>query len=304
MRAVLDEAAAVLTDGIADARRLAWHRLSYQHTQAVLAAASEHRSPSTVNLIRAAMRGALKSAWRLGLMTAEEYLRASDLPRARGKSIAQGRALELAELRALLEVCKLDRTAAGARDAAFLALGYGCGLRQAELIGLDLEDFDQSDNSLLVHGKGKKERRAYIPEGALDALWYWLEVRDVDPGPLWHPITKGGGRILARRRLNSTNAAWWICRKRAEQAGVRPFSPHDLRRSYITHLWDAGADASTIAELAGHASIETTRSYDRRGDESRKKTVELIHVPYGASPSACEGEVQTPEITETAEATV
>jgi len=304
MRRALNIAASSITAGQANAERLAWHRLEYQHTAGMLAAVTEKKyAPATVNLIRSAIRGALKEAWRLGLMTAEQYQRAVDLPRARGKTVPKGRALELAELRALLQVCRDDRTIAGARDAAFIGIGYGCGLRQSELVALTMEDYRAGnkgeDHELLIHGKGKKERLVYLPEGASNALWEWLKFRGFNSGSMFYPVTKGGHRILNRSRLNNSNAAFYICRKRAREAGVRPFSPQDLRRSFISHLFDAGADPSTIAAMAGHASIHTTATYDRRGDETKRKAATLIHVPYGYSPADDDGAKPTEKITAT-----
>jgi len=150
-------------------------------------------------------------------------------------------------------------------------------LRRAEVAVLDLEDYDTGTGELLVLGKGGKQRNIYIDNGAADALADWLIIRGDREGRLLLAINKGG-RMLDHGITDQ--AIYNVLRKRTKQAGVRDCSCHDLRRSFISDLLDAGADISTVAKLAGHAQVQTSARYDRRGEEAKRKAVALLHIPY------------------------
>jgi integrase len=106
----------------------------------------------------------------------------------------------------------------------------------------------------------------------------WLDQRGPGDGPLFARI-RAGGRLTAERL--TAQAVLDILRRRCAQAGVPPCSPHDLRRSMISDLLDAGADISTVQRLAGHAQVTTTQRYDRRGEAAKRRAAGLLQVPYG-----------------------
>lgn len=264
---------------------LPWHRLDYQHTQAIrqrLVETTSERtgkplSPASVNKALAALRGVLREAWRLGLMTAEDLARATDLEPIRGSRPLRGRALEPHEVAALFHTCMSDPSPAGPRDAVVLALGLAAGLRRAEIASLDLSDVDLDNEVVRVHGKGNKVRQVPIKGGTLEAVGAWLTERGTEPGPLVCPVGKAGR--IAFRRL-APQAILRICEKRARDAEVPAFAAHDLRRTYISALLDRGVDLSLASDLAGHCSPITTKRYDRRGERARHAAAATLVVPY------------------------
>lgn len=275
MAGALNRIAALLVDG-ADIETFPWGSLRYQHTQAIRAALADQCGAPTANQALAALRGTLKTAWRLGQMSADEYMAAADLAgvKAEKPEQAAGRALTLGELMGLVGVCA-DGTRAGARDAAMLAVAYSCGLRRAEIIGLDLADY--VDGVLTVKGKRNKTRTVPIQNGAAAALADWLIMRGDAPGALFVRIRQGDK--LTNERM-TTQAVYHIFTERAGQAGVKAFSPHDMRRTFAGDLLDAGADISTVQKMMGHANVATTAGYDRRGERAKKQAASKLHFPY------------------------
>ena len=156
------------------------------------------------------------------------------------------------------------------------------------MVGLDLEDYNPETGELTVkHGKGNKARIAHLTNGAVRAMGDWLAIRGGDPGPLLLPINKGG-HLQPRRMTNQ--AVYNALAKRAELAGVSDITPHDLRRTFISDLLDAGEDLSIVAGMAGHESVITTQRYDRRPEAARAKAATKLHLPYhGRQPKRNEG---------------
>ena len=293
-----------------DIERVNWGALRYQHTAAIRARIAQSYKPATANKILSALRQTLKQAWLLGQMTADEYSRAIELEPVTGETLPAGRELSTGEILALMTTCQKDKNSnAGTRDAAIISMMYAAGLRRDEVVKLDIDNYDPETGKLVLTGRRNKQRTAYITNGAADALNDWLTIRGAQPGSLFVEVDKSGkvlteresmmvkpfrkirgvevpnkkaGQMIYRGGAMTSQAIYNMLFKRSEEAGIKNFSPHDMRRTFISHLLDAGADISTVSKMAGHANIQTTARYDRRPEEARRKAAELLHVPYKA----------------------
>jgi len=278
MHGALTTLAALLAGDGADLFALPWECVRYPHTQALRATLGERYAPATANKHLAALRGVLKEAWRLGLMDAEDYQRAVDVGDIRAVTLPRGRALTPGELRALFIACR-DDTIGGVRDAALLAVLYGCGLRRAELVALDHADYHAETRALTVrHGKGDKARVVYLPGSGVGLLGAWLTARGDAPGPLFLPVNKAGA--VAHRRM-AAQTVYDLLARRIRAARVVAASPHDLRRTFVSDLLDAGVDVATVQRMAGHANVATTARYDRRGEHAKQRAADVLHIPTG-----------------------
>ncbi|HEX7395609.1 MAG TPA: tyrosine-type recombinase/integrase, partial [Anaerolineaceae bacterium] len=191
MRQALNTIAGMLTPGV-DCLALDWSEVRFQHTAAIRAKFTEIMAAATVNKYLCALRGTLKAAWRLGLVSAEDYQRAAAVESVTGETIPAGHGLTPGELGALLADCQNDPSPAGVRDGAIIALMYAAGLRRQEVTRLELVNYDQITGRLVVLGKRNKERTGYLTNGAAAALGDWLAIRGSEPGALFWRLTQKG----------------------------------------------------------------------------------------------------------------
>ena len=207
--------------------------------------------------------------------------RIAGIANVKGNSEQRGRHVLDGEIRALLEACTMDHSPAGTRDAAMLALAFATGMRRAEIAHLqrgDLAEIPQGYELTVRQGKGQKSRTVALFGGARDYMRDWLQVRGDSPGPLFWAILKSG-RVL--QRGIGTRAMQKILDKRADQAGVTDLTGwHDARRTMAGNLLDSGADIATVQKIMGHSSPVTTSNYDRRPEETRRKALQGLHIPY------------------------
>jgi site-specific recombinase XerD len=199
----------------------------------------------------------------------------------RGERAPKGRHIASGELAALLRACSDDHSPAGTRDAAIIALAWSTGARRSELAGLTFANYEPTaaaEGDLRIHGKGDKDRMVYVFNGAANYLADWLALRGDAAGPLFYAINKGG--VIQVGHGVSDEALAQMLQKRRAQAGVKPLSWHDFRRSFAGNLLDNGNDLATVQKLMGHASPTTTAGYDRRGEEVKRRASKSLHVSY------------------------
>jgi integrase/recombinase XerC len=146
------------------------------------------------------------------------------------------------------------------RDRLMLELLYGCGIRNSELTGINLDDIRLSAEAILIRGKGKKERYVPFGDSVKTALATYLPERQKvlaanGEHALWLLINRRGGRL-------TTRSVGRIIKKIAVAKGLSPdVHPHTLRHAFGTHMLEEGADLRAIQELLGHERLATTQRY-------------------------------------------
>jgi integrase/recombinase XerC len=146
------------------------------------------------------------------------------------------------------------------RDRLMLELLYGCGIRNSELTGINLNDIRLSAEAILIRGKGKKERYVPFGDAAKRALAAYLPARQT----LLKTMRKNSAALLVNRRGGqlTTRSVGRIIKKIAVAKGLSPdVHPHTLRHAFGTHMLEEGADLRAIQELLGHERLATTQRY-------------------------------------------
>jgi integrase/recombinase XerC len=153
------------------------------------------------------------------------------------------------------------------RDRVIFELLYGCGIRNAELCGMDLKDVHWKNDAILVRGKGRKERPVPLGDAAAQALRAYLPVRAAKFEAAGRGKQAHEGPLLVNQRLRgdarlTTRSVGRIVKKIALARGLpSDVHPHTLRHAFGTHLLEAGADLRSIQELLGHERLSTTQRY-------------------------------------------
>ena len=159
------------------------------------------------------------------------------------------------------------------RDRAIMELLYGCGIRNAELTGLNLQDIQWTNEAILVRGKGRKQRYVPLGEAAAFALRAYLEERKLRLAAAPHAPERPPQAVFLNLKLRgvdqdgnqarlTTRSVGRIVKRIAILRGLSgDVHPHTLRHAFGTHLLEEGADLRAIQELLGHERLSTTQRY-------------------------------------------
>jgi integrase/recombinase XerC len=181
------------------------------------------------------------------------------------------------ELKGLFDVSD-PITPLGQRDQALLELLYGTGIRVSECCSICLDDIDFEIGSILIIGKGRKER--YLPIGsyALDAIHMYIN--DGRQKLLSHSQKKAEKILFLNYRGGnlSRSGVRKILERLVEKAAMTVrISPHVLRHTFATHLLNEGADMRTVQELLGHSHLSSTQIYTHVTKEQLKHVYDSFH---------------------------
>ena len=257
---------------------IAWWVLRYDDMEILRNQLREHGyAARTINVHLSALRGVLRVSHRLGLMTAERMISACEVKTMDVHRLPAGRNISHKEIVALLAASLAGKEPIGTRDAAIVAVVASTGARREEAADMLIENFDGAERSIRIIGKGDKEREVYVHDDALAYLDRWLGVLGQKNGPIFRSIDRAG-RIKKDSRLTGV-AIGDILQKRQAQAGGRPLTAHDFRRTLAGDLLDAGVDLVTVQEILGHSDPGTTAKYDRRPGRKRRAAIDKLHLP-------------------------
>ncbi len=233
---------------------------------------SDRYAPATVNLRMASLRGAWEWCWRLGYIDKDRYekLVISDI---KNGDEPPGRCLSSDEIQLLFEACGTT-TEEGFRNRAMLALCLNCGFRRSEITSLKITDWHSNESRINFTGKGTKNSNVYISGVTKSFLEEYLSKRG-DNGIWLFQSCSPSGKLQSDSGLGA-QGFYDMLRKIQRIAGVQSLTPHDLRRTFITMLLDAGVDIVMVSKMARHSSIEQTKRYDRRPESARKEVFQTI----------------------------
>lgn len=274
----------------------------------------EEAAASTYNSYLSAIKGVSKKALLAGVIPEDEYNLIVDNGARKVSDLPSGRAVQIDEVQDIVDQCLMEGSKAGLRDALLFLLLFGCGPRRAEISGMDLKDVDLRQGIIRVKGKGNKTRELILQPYTLEVLKEWIDEAEIQKGALFRRISKSDNpaqyieertasiqtrpvrsidnpAVAPKRIADQTSkqppsprltahGVYNIVKRRmlmfSAESGALTTTPHDFRRGLITFLHKQGVDPITIADMVGHADINTTKRYISSLDEQKQKAASLV----------------------------
>lgn len=264
-----------ITDGV-----FPWESIKPEDVTRLRQILIDRYAPTTGRRYLSTFRALIEFTYLRGLLTVDErdrLIHKRHLTPIRGSSPPAGRALDLLEVSKFLDACYRDESPAGTRDSAIFSILYCGGLRGREIINLDFGDIKLKSGECRVHGKGRKQRDIVLSASAVDAIREWIKIRGRDPGPMFFPFDPSGAVVRDRRMSYQAVAA--SLKRRATDAGLDPFGPHDLRRTFVSDLLRDGARLEIVAHACGHSDTNTTAKYSRRKEKESSRMTRGRELP-------------------------
>ncbi len=223
------------------------------------------RSPRTIGRVLSSLRAFFTFAVRHGVLPANPA--AGIAGPKRGKPLPK--ALDIDRAGRLFDARPGSKIEL--RDRAMLEILYGCGVRLAELVGIDLKDVDLANGFATVTGKGNRTRIVPLGEPAIEAIRAWLATR---PGAVPSaPLFTGRGE----HRISPRTVQLRLKKLSATELGTDALHPHMLRHSFASHLLESSGDLRAVQELLGHADIATTQIYTHLDFQHLAKVYDAAH---------------------------
>jgi integrase len=259
-----------------------WHTLDYavvKRLKAILREMRDERGKDrfasrTIDKVLSLVRGVMRQSWLLGQISDDAFHKILEVKPLNDKRVKVGHYVEREEIAALLRTCYATGDVRGFRDAALISILVGAGLREAEAVAFSVEDYETKKGKVEVRkGKGRKPRTAYLLGVFAPVLDRWLSTYEGSGSDPFIPRIAPRGSVVMPPRHITTQAVNKVLTEWAKKASVRLFTPHDLRRTFITHQLERGVDPLRLARAVGHESPSTTMIYDRRTAESDRRAI-------------------------------
>jgi integrase len=248
-----------------------WVQLRAEHVDAIRAQLGARYAPASVNRHLSALRGLVRTLRRMKLIDVQTEGELRDVKGYKDDRPLSGRALARDEIR------QLFAAAIAPRDLALLTLAYQCGMRRDEIARAKLNWLREAGAVIRVAGKGGKVRDVPLAPSAQARLGAWIAT--LPPGqppesPILRRLTRHGSTAVPL----TASGVYAVLVALGQRAGVASYTPHDLRRTFITELLARGTDPITVANVAGHDDVKTTMLYDRRPADAARAAVATLDV--------------------------